>query len=107
MNDYKHPFFQHRRCDSCGQELILSNSEDRTIRVWDVTKRTGIHTFRRENDRFWIITAHRSSNLIAVGHDAGMVVFKLDSGTKKILKKELVTRESFRCVGCVVRVLLV
>jgi len=60
------------------KELILSNSEDRTIRVWDVTKRTGIHTFRRENDRFWIITAHRTSNLIAVGHDAGMVVFKLD-----------------------------
>jgi coatomer protein complex subunit alpha (xenin) len=60
------------------KELILSNSEDRTIRVWDVTKRTGIHTFRRENDRFWIVTAHRSSNLIAVGHDAGMVVFKLD-----------------------------
>lgn len=64
---------------STHQELILSNSEDRTIRVWDVTKRTGIHTFRRENDRFWIITAHRTSNLIAVGHDAGMVVFKLDS----------------------------
>jgi coatomer protein complex subunit alpha (xenin) len=60
------------------KELILSNSEDRTIRVWDVTKRTGIHTFRRENDRFWFITAHRTSNLIAVGHDAGMVVFKLD-----------------------------
>mmetsp|Transcript_20482 Transcript_20482/g.45185 ORF Transcript_20482/g.45185 Transcript_20482/m.45185 type:complete len:1235 (-) Transcript_20482:65-3769(-) len=60
------------------KELILSNSEDRTIRVWDTTKRTGIHTFRRENDRFWIITAHRTSNLIAVGHDAGMVVFKLD-----------------------------
>eukprot|EP00928_Gymnodinium_smaydae_P028308 TRINITY_DN2160_c0_g3_i1.p1 TRINITY_DN2160_c0_g3~~TRINITY_DN2160_c0_g3_i1.p1 ORF type:complete len:1244 (-),score=301.09 TRINITY_DN2160_c0_g3_i1:224-3895(-) len=60
------------------KELILSNSEDRTIRVWDTTKRTGIHTFRRENDRFWIITAHRTSNLVAVGHDAGMVVFKLD-----------------------------
>lgn len=60
------------------KELILSNSEDRTIRVWDVTKRTGIHTFRRENDRCWIITAHPTSNLIAVGHDAGMVVFKLD-----------------------------
>jgi coatomer protein complex subunit alpha (xenin) len=60
------------------KELILSNSEDRTIRVWDTTKRTGIHTFRRENDRFWFITCHRTSNLIAVGHDAGMVVFKLD-----------------------------
>mmetsp|Transcript_119841 Transcript_119841/g.189744 ORF Transcript_119841/g.189744 Transcript_119841/m.189744 type:complete len:1240 (+) Transcript_119841:60-3779(+) len=61
-----------------GQDLILSNSEDRTIRVWDGQKRTGIHTFRRENDRFWTITTHRTANLIAVGHDAGMVVFKLD-----------------------------
>lgn len=60
------------------KELVLSNSEDRTIRVWDATKRTGIHTFRRENDRCWIITAHPTSNLVAVGHDAGMVVFKLD-----------------------------
>merc|ERR1719437_207564 len=62
-----------------NKDLILSNSEDRTIRVWDTNKRTGIHTFRRENDRFWIITAHRTSNLIAVGHDAGMIVFKLDT----------------------------
>ncbi|CEM30295.1 unnamed protein product [Vitrella brassicaformis CCMP3155] len=60
------------------KDLVLSNSEDRTIRVWDASKRTGIHTFRRENDRFWILTAHKSSNLIAVGHDSGMVVFKLD-----------------------------
>jgi len=60
------------------KELIVSNSEDRTIRVWDTTKRTGIHTFRRENDRFWIVAAHRFSNLLAVGHDGGMVVFKLD-----------------------------
>ena len=33
------------------QELILSNSEDKSIRVWDMTKRTCLHTFRRENDR--------------------------------------------------------
>ena len=58
--------------------MILSNSEDRPIRVWNLTMRTAIHTFRRENDRFWIMTAHRTSNLIAVGHDAGLVVFKLD-----------------------------
>ena len=28
------------------QELILSNSEDKSIRVWDMTKRTCLHTFR-------------------------------------------------------------
>ncbi|KFG39376.1 putative coatomer protein complex, subunit alpha, partial [Toxoplasma gondii GAB2-2007-GAL-DOM2] len=59
------------------RELLISNSEDRTIRVWDVSKRIGVHTFRRENDRFWIIAAHRSSSALAVGHDSGMVVFKL------------------------------
>jgi len=60
------------------KELIVSNSEDRTIRVWDANKRTAIHTFRRDNDRFWILTAHPNTNLLAVGHDSGMVVFKLD-----------------------------
>jgi len=49
------------------QELILSNSEDKTIRVWDMAKRTGIQTFRREHDRFWIMAAHPEQNLFAAG----------------------------------------
>lgn len=28
------------------QDLILSDSEDKSIRVWDMGKRTGIQTFR-------------------------------------------------------------
>ena len=28
------------------QDLILSNSEDKSIRVWDTAKRTCLHTFR-------------------------------------------------------------
>jgi coatomer protein complex subunit alpha (xenin) len=60
------------------QELILSNSEDKSIRVWDMTKRTCLHTFRRENDRFWVIAGHPTLNLFAAGHDAGMVIFKLE-----------------------------
>ena len=59
-------------------DLILSNAEDRAIRVWDLTKRACLNTFRRENDRFWIMTAHPNQNLFAAGHDAGMVVFKLE-----------------------------
>ena len=59
------------------QELILSNSEDKSIRVWDMTKRTCLHTFRRENDRFWVIAGHPTLNLFAAGHDAGMVIFKV------------------------------
>eukprot|EP00804_Cyclotella_cryptica_P003608 CCRYP_002235-RC/>CCRYP_002235-RC protein AED:0.03 eAED:0.03 QI:142/1/1/1/1/0.75/4/913/1037 len=60
------------------QELVVSNSEDRSIRVWDVSKRVGVQTFRREGDRFWILAAHRSQNLLAAGHDSGMIVFKLE-----------------------------
>jgi len=60
------------------QELIISNSEDRSIRVWDISKRLGVQTFRRENDRFWILAAHSNQNLLAAGHDSGMIVFKLE-----------------------------
>jgi coatomer subunit alpha len=59
-------------------EMIISNSEDKTIRVWDIAKRSGIQTFRREHDRFWILAAHPDSNLFAAGHDSGMLVFKLE-----------------------------
>jgi coatomer subunit alpha len=59
-------------------ELIVSNSEDRTIRVWDISKRLGVQTFRRESDRFWILAAHPEQNLLAAGHDSGMIVFKLE-----------------------------
>ena len=59
-------------------DLVVSNSEDRSIRVWDVSKRVIVRSFRREGDRFWILAAHRSQNLLAAGHDTGMSVFKLE-----------------------------
>lgn len=40
--------------------------------------RTGVQTFRREHDRFWVMAAHPSLNLFAAGHDSGMIVFKLE-----------------------------
>ncbi|CAN0044342.1 unnamed protein product [Heterosigma akashiwo] len=58
-------------------ELIVSDSEDRSVRVWDISKRMGVQTFRREHDRFWVLAAHPSANLLAAGHDAGLLVFKL------------------------------
>ena len=60
------------------QDIIVSNSEDRSIRVWDATKRSGLQTFRREHDRFWILASHPEMNLLAAGHDSGMIVFKLE-----------------------------
>eukprot|EP00884_Botryococcus_braunii_P010188 jgi/Botrbrau1/19170/Bobra.0077s0079.1 len=60
------------------QDIIVSNSEDKSIRVWDMSKRMGVQTFRREHDRFWILAAHPEINLLAAGHDSGMIVFKLE-----------------------------
>ncbi|KFD58197.1 hypothetical protein M514_00960 [Trichuris suis] len=59
-------------------DLILSDSEDKTIRVWDFHKRTCLHTFRQESDRFWVLTSHPSLNLFAAGHDSGMIIFKIE-----------------------------
>ena len=59
-------------------ELIISNSEDRSIRVWDIAKRLGVLTFRKDVDRYWILAAHNTQNLLAAGHDSGMTVFKLE-----------------------------
>lgn len=53
------------------QELVISNGEDKSIRVWDMTKRQCLHTFRREDERYWILTAHPKLNLFAAGHDGG------------------------------------
>ncbi len=31
-----------------------------------------------EHDRFWIMAAHPEQNLLAAGHDSGLIVFKLE-----------------------------
>lgn len=36
-------------------DCIISNSEDKTTRIWSLEKRTEIDKFKRDNDRFWII----------------------------------------------------
>lgn len=56
----------------------MSVGEDKTIRVWDLNKRTSVQSFKRENDRFWVIAAHPEINLFAAGHDYGVMVFKLE-----------------------------
>lgn len=53
------------------RELIVSNSEDKSIRIWDTTKQSAPQTWRRENDRFWVLAGHPTLNLLAAGHDSG------------------------------------
>ncbi|XP_063932491.1 coatomer subunit alpha-like [Zophobas morio] len=59
------------------RDLIISNSEDKHIRVWDLPSRVCVKLYRTENDRFWILSVHKGSNLLAAGHESGMLVFKL------------------------------
>ncbi|KAJ6610881.1 coatomer WD associated region-domain-containing protein [Mycena sp. CBHHK59/15] len=59
-------------------ELIVSYGEDKTVHVWDLTKRTAIQMFRRENNRFWVLASHPNLNLFAAGHDSGLITFKLE-----------------------------
>lgn len=60
------------------EDLIISVGEDRTIRTWDLNTRSPVKQFKRENDRFWLISAHPTMNLFAACHDSGVMVFKLD-----------------------------
>ncbi|KAL3835149.1 hypothetical protein ACJIZ3_009885 [Penstemon smallii] len=60
------------------QGIIVSNSEDKSIRVWDATSRTHMQTFQWQHDKFWVLAAHPEMNLLAAGHDSGMIVFKLE-----------------------------
>ncbi|KAG8349127.1 WD domain [Trypanosoma vivax] len=64
-------------CVSYIKDYLISNGEDRTIRVWDVRARCSIMVFRRDTDRYWILATLPARNLIAAGHDSGMMVFKL------------------------------
>ena len=59
--------------------MIISNAEDKTIRVWDLNRRICVDTFRKENDRYWILAVHPSLNYIAAGSDTGLTVFTLQS----------------------------
>jgi coatomer protein complex subunit alpha (xenin) len=65
-------------CVSFFKDFIVSDSEDKTIKIWDTNKRICLKTFKRPEDRFWVLTVHPTRNLIAAGHDTGLLVFKLE-----------------------------
>ena len=69
-------------------DWLISDSEDKTIRIWDITKNTLIFTQKRENDRFWTLAAHPTNNLFAAGHDNGFIVFKLQKERPIYCKSE-------------------
>lgn len=59
-------------------EILVSNSEDRTMKVWDLNRRSCIYTMKKDTDRFWVVAMHPTSNYFACGYDKGMSIFKLE-----------------------------
>lgn len=68
MNNVSSVLF-HPRVD-----VLISNSEDKSLKIWDVNRRTCIHTIRKDYDRFWILATHPTQNYFAAGYDNGMTV---------------------------------
>lgn len=58
-------------------DIIISDSEDKSIRIWDMNRRTLVMSHKKE-DRFWILSSHSKQNVFAAGSDVGLLVFKLE-----------------------------
>lgn len=57
--------------------LIISGSEDSTIKVWNSNTYKLEKTLNYRLERAWCISTKKNSSLVAVGFDAGNVVFQL------------------------------
>lgn len=59
-------------------DVIISNSEDKTQRVWDVKKKMEVDCFtNKELDRFWVVAAHPDNYYFAGGSDSALYIFTL------------------------------
>ena len=75
-------FSGHSHNVSCAvfhekKDMIISASEDKSLRFYDIGKSQFLRSYKRE-ERFWILDVHPTQNLIAAGHDGGLIVFKLE-----------------------------
>lgn len=57
--------------------LIISGSEDSTIKIWNSNTYKLEKTLNYRLERAWCISTKKNSSLVAVGFDAGNVVFQL------------------------------
>ncbi|SIO73485.1 coatomer protein complex, subunit alpha (xenin) [Babesia microti strain RI] len=61
--------------------VLVSNSEDCSVKIWSTESWDCLYTFKRKGDRFWTLgSAERmGSRYIAAGHDSGYILLKLMS----------------------------
>ncbi len=58
-----------------GENVIISNSNDKILRVWNINNNHPPLTFRNNNNRYWILAAYPRLNSFAAGYDNGMLIF--------------------------------
>lgn len=61
-----------------GKHLI-SNSEDFTVRLWDLKSNACLHKFSIPEERQWAIAVHPELPLVASGGDKSLVILSLNS----------------------------
>uniref|UniRef100_A0A6A7G7K8 Coatomer subunit beta' n=2 Tax=Hirondellea gigas TaxID=1518452 RepID=A0A6A7G7K8_9CRUS len=57
--------------------IILSGSEDGTIRIWHSTTFRLENTFNYGMERCWALGVHHESNKVAIGYDEGSIMLQL------------------------------
>ncbi|CAJ0931268.1 unnamed protein product, partial [Mesorhabditis belari] len=82
--------------------LVITGSEDSTVRLWHSGTYRLETTLNYGLDRVWCISAHRGSNTVAIGYDEGSVTVKLgreepavsmDSSGKILVAKHSVVQQ--------------
>jgi hypothetical protein len=51
---------------------LISNSEDKTIKVWNYETKTLLQNEKKEKERYWMLRLSKNNNLLAAGHDGGI-----------------------------------
>ena len=57
--------------------IIISGSEDGTVRIWHTTTYRAETTLNYGMERAWSLACTRDANKLAIGYDEGTVVLKL------------------------------
>lgn len=57
--------------------ILYTCSKDKTIRVWNIKDSEAKDTYQTDQQRFWCIATDKHSDLVAAGHDEGLIVFRM------------------------------
>ena len=51
---------------------LITNSEDKTIRIWNYESKNEILTEKKNKSRYWVMSIKQNGTLLAAGHDDGL-----------------------------------